>query len=190
MAERDTRHDDAELDADAGLDDAADAELDAALSWEGDDDLGRTTSLTDPRSAAATRRPRSLSADGAGGAGDDAHLDDADLEADLAVVADRPRRDPVRLLVTGVFAVIYLALTVGWILVVTESLQAGLSVGQSGWVDAIAKLSQFLAFIASALWFVAVVHLTRDSRLLVRVGWFALGTPLLMPWPYVMGFTL
>ncbi|TPW77155.1 hypothetical protein [Schumannella soli] len=173
-----------------------DADEDDALSWEGDDDLGRTTSLTDPRTAAATRRPRSATVDGcpvrAGGHVSDGELsaEDADLEADLAVDGERPRRDPVRLLVTGVFALIYLAFTVGWILAVQGIVGTALGSGSTGWVDAIARISQFLALVASALWFVTVVHLTRDSRLIVRVGWMLLGTPLLLPWPYLMGSLL
>ncbi|GAB3396768.1 hypothetical protein GCM10027515_00240 [Schumannella luteola] len=187
LADADDQHD--ELDDDT-------ADEDDALSWEGDDELGRTTSLTDPRSASATRRPRSSIVDGRPLR--DVELDDdaeraaaaADLEADLAVDGERPRRDPVRLLVTGVFAVVYLAFTVGWILAVQGIVGTALGSGSTGWVDAIARISQFLALVASALWFVTVVHLTRDARLLVRAGWMLLGTPLLLPWPYLMGSLL
>jgi len=82
-------------------------------------------------------------------------------------------------LLTGVFGVGYLALTVGWILG-TQYTSAGTTqlLPQVLW-----QFGEFTAIIAAPLWFGAVTLLTRGGRLAHRVGWLALGLGVLLPWP-------
>ena len=80
------------------------------------------------------------------------------------------------------FAVLYLAIVVGWILSVqiTGSTATDLF-SQVAW-----QFGEFVAIIAGALWYLAVLTLTPDSRTGVRVGWFALGVGVLLPWPILL----
>ena len=83
---------------------------------------------------------------------------------------------------TVLFAVVYLAIVVGWILSVqiTGSTATDLF-SQVAW-----QFGEFVAIIAGALWYLAVLTLTPDARTPVRVGWFALGVALLLPWPILL----
>jgi hypothetical protein len=83
---------------------------------------------------------------------------------------------------TVLFAVLYLGIVVGWILSVqiTGSTAADLF-SQVAW-----QFGEFVAIIAGALWYLAVLTLTPDSRTAVRVGWFALGVGVLLPWPILL----
>ncbi len=83
---------------------------------------------------------------------------------------------------TAGFAVLYLAIVVGWILSVqiTGSTAADLF-SQVAW-----QFGEFVAIISGALWYLTVLTLTPDSRTAVRVGWFALGVGVLLPWPILL----
>jgi hypothetical protein len=91
--------------------------------------------------------------------------------------AGPPRRRGMALL-TGVFAVLYLALTVGWILG-TQYTSAGTGqlLPQVLW-----QFGEFTAIIAAPMWFGTTVLLT-PWRLGVRVGFLLLGLGVLLPWP-------
>ncbi|HEY4224847.1 MAG TPA: hypothetical protein VGM70_03450 [Pseudolysinimonas sp.] len=80
------------------------------------------------------------------------------------------------------FAVLYLAIVVGWILSVqiTGSTATDLF-SQIAW-----QFGEFVAIVSGALWYLAVLTLTPDSRTRVRVGWFALGVGVLLPWPILL----
>jgi hypothetical protein len=80
------------------------------------------------------------------------------------------------------FAVLYLAVVVGWIVSVqiTGSPATDLF-SQVAW-----QFGEFVAIIAGALWYLAVLTLTPDSSTGVRVGWFALGVGVLLPWPILL----
>jgi hypothetical protein len=99
--------------------------------------------------------------------------------ADGAPAIPGLRSRPGSALLLAVFALLYLALTVGWII----------AIGYTG-AGAVPLLSEilwqfgeFTAIIAAPLWFGATVLLTRGSRLLVRTGWLLLGLGVLLPWP-------
>lgn len=151
---------------------------DAALSWEGDEQLGRATSLTDP--ARVRSDTRDLDAP------DDAAVLGA-TATELSAV-DRPAGSIGARLLVALFGVLYLVWTVGWILAV-QSLGGilGPSTG-TVWLDFVARIGQFLALIAAALWFAAVLQLTRDAAPRLRFGWLALGLGLLAPWPLLVGW--
>lgn len=84
---------------------------------------------------------------------------------------------------TGVLAGVYLAYSVGWILSV-GTLQLS---GATLLIEVLYQFGEFLAIIACALWFGTVMALTRGGRPAVRLGWLALGTLVLVPWPVLIG---
>ena len=133
---------------------------DEALRWAGDELRGGVDPLTrnrDSETAAAS-------------------LDDG---MDAAPAAPT---DLVRTAANVVFAVLYLAIVVGWILSVQITGSTATDVfSQVAW-----QFGEFVAIIAGALWYLAVLTLTADSRTAVRVGWFALGVGVLVPWPILL----
>ncbi len=134
---------------------------DEALSWAGDDLRGGV----DP----VSRNRVSTSAE--------TLYDDGDG-------AD-PRSEPSNLgrtAATVVFAVLYLGVVVGWIL----SVQITGSTATDAFSQVAWQFGEFVAIISGALWYLAVLTLTPDSRTAVRVGWFALGVGVLVPWPILL----
>ncbi len=140
---------------------------DEALRWEGDDDRGQ---LGGSRLAVAGTAggPDDDLADGVGG--------------DEAVDEPVPPARPVRTLLTAVFALVYLVDTLGWVL----SVQRAGSNQTELLLAVLDQFGMFTAIIAAPLWFGATLTLTRDSSTLTRVGWFALGAGLLVPWPLIL----
>ncbi len=132
---------------------------DDALSWAGDELRGGVDPLTRNRLAEVP----------------DSTIDDPDA-------APATPGNMGRTAATVVFAVLYLAVVVGWILSVqiTGSTATGLF-SQLAW-----QFGEFVAIISGALWYLAVLTLTPGSRTAVRVGWFALGVGVLVPWPVVL----
>lgn len=133
---------------------------DEALSWAGDEVRGGVDPLSRNRVAEAGSVP----------------LDEG-MDAAPARTAD-----PARAAATVGFAVLYLAIVVGWILSVqiTGSTAADLF-SQIAW-----QFGEFVAIVSGALWYLTVLTLTPDSRTAVRVGWFALGLGVLLPWPLLL----
>lgn len=146
-----------------------------ALDWGDPDD----PSWVDPGA------PRSEPGAGAAlehdGAADHAAVAGGAHEASAASTADR-RRAAIAA-ATGVLGGVYLAYSVGWILAVgTLQLQ-----GATLLIEVMYQFGEFLAIIACALWFGTVMALTRGGRPAVRIGWLALGTLVLIPWPLLIG---
>jgi hypothetical protein len=130
---------------------------DEALSWAGDEEQGRAA-------------PRLREADPVIVASED---------ADEAAPGSRGRSAAA-----AVFALPYLAITVGWIFAVQQLSSGSASlVGEILW-----QFGEFLAMLAAPLWFAATLTLTARHRPLVRVGWLALGLAVLLPWPLVLRF--
>ena len=148
---------------------------DAALRWDDVDD----PSYSDPSLAALEpeaddERDENGTATGGASGGTDAATD---LERASAI------RSPLATLLTALFAVVYLAYTVGWIIGIGLVPLSGPTLV----IEILYQFSEFLAIVASALWFAAVVALTREGRAVHRFGWLALGTLVLLPWPFVLG---
>jgi hypothetical protein len=102
----------------------------------------------------------------------------AGSSADVPSPASGPRSGSARL-GTGFFGVVYLALTVGWILGVQYTGSGSTSVLATGlW-----GFGEFTAIVAAPLWFGATLTLTRGGRPVTRAGWLALGAGILVPWP-------
>ena len=134
---------------------------DDALSWAGDDLRGGIDPLTRNRVNAARFE------------------DDGSGESDAATVAPRSLG---RAAATALFAALYLAVVVGWILSAQLTVSNAADVfSQVAW-----QFGEFVAIVSGALWFLAVLTLTPESRTLVRVGWFALGVGVLVPWPVLL----
>ena len=133
---------------------------DEALSWAGDELRGGVDPLTRNRAADVT-----------------ASTVDDGMDA-----ASAPTRNASSAAATVLFAVVYLAIVVGWILSVqiTGSTATDLF-SQVAW-----QFGEFVAIIAGALWYLAVLTLTPDARTSVRVGWFVIGVALLLPWPILL----
>ena len=133
---------------------------DEALRWAGDDVRGGVDPLTRNRVAEAAT----------------ASIDDG---ADAAPASPG---NLARTAATVGFAVLYLAIVVGWILSVqiTGSTATDLF-SQVAW-----QFGEFVAIIAGALWYLTVLTLTPDSRTAIRVGWFTLGIAVLLPWPILL----
>jgi hypothetical protein len=148
---------------------------DAALRWDDVDD----PSYSDPSLAAlepevGDERDENGTATGGASGGTGAA---PDLERASAI------RSPLATLLTALFAVVYLAYTVGWIIGIGLVPLSGPTLV----IEIMYQFSEFLAIVASALWFAAVVALTREGRAVHRLRWLALGTLVLLPWPFVLG---
>lgn len=103
----------------------------------------------------------------------------AGSRADVAAADPAPRSGFAGQLLTVLFGVVYLALTVGWILAVqTTGSGSTALLGEVLW-----QFGEFTAIVAAPLWFGATLTLTRGGRLVTRAGWLALGAGLLVPWP-------
>lgn len=144
---------------------------DEALHWAGDEARGQSA----PR-----LRGEHDDADAEGGATDAAAVEAA---------TETSRRTPAAtafLVATGVFAGLYLAVVVGWILSVQLLSYPGLDLaGEIMW-----QFAEFLAMVAAALWFAAVVTFTPEGvarRGLKRFVWLGVGLALLLPWPFLLG---
>ncbi|QNO36961.1 hypothetical protein H4J02_10880 [Protaetiibacter sp. SSC-01] len=136
---------------------------DDALSWAGDDDRGRMTPrLRDETDAAP------------------AGADDAPLEE--APVVPRTPAERAFQLGTYAFGAVYLAISIGWIFSVQLMFYPGLDLlGEVMW-----QLGEFLAMVAAALWFAAVLTLTPEGvrrRGPKRMLSLLVGALVLVPWP-------
>ncbi len=154
---------------------------DAALRWDDVDD----PSYLDPSAAddePGDTAPEAADTATAGDAGPASGADAAgDADADQAAATDLPA--PGLRLLTAVFAVVFVLWSVGWIISVGLVPISGPTLV----IEVLYQFSEFLAIVASALWFAATVALTPQHRLAPRLGWFALGALVLLPWPLVLG---
>jgi len=145
---------------------------DDALHWAGDDARGQAA-------------PR-LRGGASEGADTDAAHEGADAASGDAAPAIRGRAETALLAATGVFAGLYLALVVGWILSVQLLAYPGLDLaGEVMW-----QFAEFLSMVAPALWFAVVLTLTpreTSRRGAKRIGWLVVGLALLLPWPFLLG---
>ena len=142
---------------------------DDAFTWAGDEARGQAA-------------PRLRGADD----GVDPDAEHATEAATPVASVQRSRGGSGLLVATGVFAGLYLAAVVGWILSVQLLSYPGIDLaGEIMW-----QFAEFLAMVAAALWFAAVLTLTPEGtprRGLKRFGWLVAGLALLLPWPFLLG---
>mgnify|MGYP003453127278 CR=1 FL=1 len=125
---------------------------------------------------------------------DPSHVDGPDgrpavstLGAAARVDRDESTQTPAVLLVTyGILGGVYLVYTLGWVLTV---IRLNAIRGSSGELtsEIMFQLGEFLAIASPALWFAAVVGLTRGRRPIVRLLWSVVGLVAVLPWPFVLG---
>ena len=140
-------------------DDALPDEDEEALRWAGDEVTGREP----PRLPGVRATPV---------AGDAAPTPAADGADGVA-----PARPPGMSALTALGAVLYLGVTVGWIVGIQYT-----SAGTAAfWPQLLWQFGEFTAIVAAPLWFGVTVVLT--ARPGVRAGWLALGLGVLLPWP-------
>lgn len=138
---------------------------DAALRWDDLDDA----SHSDPSLAA-------LEADEQG---------DSEARADVVEgpVAHREHpadRSLATTSVTALGALLFAAYSIAWVLGVGSLPLSGPTL----LIEVLYQFAEFLAIVASAVWFGTTIALTR-GRLAARIGWLALGALVLLPWPFV-----
>lgn len=163
------------------MSDPREDEDDAAFHWEGDEESGRLTSLDRPDGGAEPEPASPRAAQ--------------DAPAAPGARGARPRPDappPDRLLtvITAMFAVLFVAETVGWALVVQRVQSLGLFTTGSGVLDFVGGMARFFALVAAPIWFAGTVQLTRELRTRrrrMRIGWLSLGLGLLVPVPALLG---
>ena len=148
-----------------------------ALDWGDPDD----PSWVDPGRDEPADRAGDADEPAPGDDGADARDGDAAPVATAASPADR-RRSAVTA-ATGLLAGVYLAYSVGWILSIGTLPLTGATL----LIEVMYQFGEFLAIIACALWFGTVMALTRGGRPAVRIGWLAIGTLVLVPWPLLIG---
>lgn len=112
--------------------------------------------------------------------------DGEEPSSDAAASAERAPGDRRRAAVTaatGVLGGVYLMYSVGWILGIPLLSLTGPTL----LIEIMYQFGEFLAIIASALWFATTLALTRGGRPAARLGWLALGALVLVPWPFLLG---
>ena len=158
---------------------------DDAFSWDGDDALEARRPT--PRRKSATPAPETVQpasvtsevakSDGPPASGSTASViaaDDSDTEPEGV--------GTVTLLLLGIFGGIYLLYTVGWAV-------GGVGMQTKALFMLPAPLYQtslWIAVLAPALWFVAVLLMTRGAKDWVRIVALVVGALLLVPWPFVV----
>lgn len=152
---------------------------DDALSWSGDDDptldVGSEGSPTLPPGFTAVGR------------GSEARSDtpttenpEASASTTSTVAEDPPASGAgnAALITVGVLGGVYLLYAIGWLV-------GGLRLQGRIAPDAMLTVSTVLAVAAPAIWFGAVLLLTRASPRWVRFAWLLAGAVVLVPWPFL-----
>jgi hypothetical protein len=145
---------------------------DDALSWDGDDD----PTLTSGRDVVPPRTAKPEVARAV--ASDPGPRDDVGEESDEGA----PALGNVALVGFGVLGGVYLLFAVGWLI------GAQRLVGRAPYLlgDVMFQGSAWLAALAPALWFAAVLWFMRGQKTWLRFVWLAAGVVLLVPWPFAM----
>jgi hypothetical protein len=110
----------------------------------------------------------------------EAEEDEADAAVDTRFGAVA---DGAVLISLGILGGIYLLYTIGWII----SLQRLYYVATNPLDQGAFEVQQYLAIVAPALWFAAVLWFTRHHHPARRLIWLIVGAALLVPWPFVLG---
>jgi len=168
---------------------------DDALSWDGDDDptldVGETPAASDEPERRSTDAAPAADSDTAvlpngytavGKGSEEVRRPEPSAGHDAEDDGSRPSLSSAALIGLGIFAGVYLLLTVGWLL------GAGrLQLVAQLFLDPIAfQITLWLAVAALPLWFLTVLWLTRTSASWMRFALLGAGAVLLIPWPFVL----
>ena len=158
-------------------------EDDDALIWAGARDPSHFETPVTAVQAKPTRAQRRAARTAALTDGEPAVAADDD-EADAAVETRFGAvADGAVLISLGILGGIYLLYTIGWII----SLQRLYYIATNPLDQGAFELQQYLAIVAPALWFGAVLWFTRRHHPARRLIWLIVGAALLVPWPFVLG---
>ena len=102
---------------------------------------------------------------------------------DTRVDEARQSRPVAAVAATGVFGGVYLMYVIGWLIGVAQLPLSGRDLLQ----EITYQFAEFLAIVSPIFWFVTTLVLTRDGSAVHRFGWLALGTLVLVPWPFLLG---
>jgi uncharacterized membrane protein len=95
-----------------------------------------------------------------------------------------PKPMPAVLLITyGILAGVYLIYTIGWVITVTRSTTTLPTL----FGEIMFQLGELLAMASPAMWFAAVIVLTRERKPIVRLGLLLVGLVVVIPWPFLLG---
>ncbi len=114
---------------------------------------------------------------------DPTHVDAPAEERVPVEPSDAPSTSSTLLVVYGILAGAYLLFIVGWIIAVQRDTFTQASL----FAEIMYQFGEFLAIASPAIWFGAVLLLTRGGRALTRVLWLLGGLVLLAPWPFILG---
>lgn len=149
---------------------------DDSLSWDGDDALEARRPEARRRESAPAAKPAPASSTASAGSA-------ADVAAEADVAGEPRGVGTVTLLLLGILGGVYLLFTIGWII-------GGVRMQAPVMFTLPAFLYQgalWLAVLAPALWFAAVLVATLRSKDWLRIVWLIAGAALLVPWPFVAG---
>lgn len=143
-----------------------------ALSWDGDDDRDGRRRVPPTSKPAATPTPQPTVAE-----------ETPKPVREVSDDADAPQGvGTVSLVLFGLLGGVYLLYTVGWAL-------GGLGMQSRAMFmlpGVMYSAAMWVAVAAPALWFAAVLMLTRGAKDWVRLAGLVVGALLLVPWPFVM----
>lgn len=185
---------------------------DDAFSWAGDDDPTLEPPANEPPAhdpngakaaaarpaaptpAAATPGAATASATSSARSGEvPTVLDQAELAEDVAVEKELAAAEKataqlssVALISYGVLGGIYLLYTIGWLIHVVRQTLPVFPI-QTALGEILFQVQQLLGVVASPLWFMAALLLTRGRSARTRIGWLLLGVFVLVPWPFIWG---
>ena len=115
--------------------------------------------------------------------GDPTHVDAREASETVQDFDARPRLSSPLLVLFGLIGGIFILYTVGWIIAV----QRMTTVIASPFFEFMARVGEFLAIAAPAIWFIGVLYVTREKPSWIRVLALSLGVVLLIPVPFVLG---
>lgn len=145
---------------------------DAALAWAGDEKLAPeppTAVVETPASVVETPASR---------------VETPDSRVELVETSPTNTQIPAPLLVTyGILGGLYLIYTIGWVITVTRSTTTLPTLLG----EVMFQLGEFLAIASPAIWFAAVVLLTRGRRPIIRLLLLLAGLVATIPWPFLLG---
>lgn len=148
---------------------------DDALSWSGDDDP-----TLDVGSEESPSLPPGYTAVGRGSGGTTAPSEAPSSSSPPAAEHEASVGSPgnAALIAVGVLGGVYLLYAIGWLL-------GGLRLQERITPDAMLVVSTALAVAAPAIWFGAVLFLTRTAPRWARFAWLLAGALILVPWPFL-----
>jgi len=118
-------------------------------------------------------------------AGDEKHETPTSRVKRVEIMSPAPRSSvPAPLLITyGILAGLYLIYTAGWVITILRSTTTLTDL----LAEIMFQLGEFLAIASPAVWFAAVLLLTRGRKPIIRLLLLLAGLVATIPWPFLLG---